>query len=315
MRHTLAIVVSILILLPCARTSFAADWKSISGSDNRVIFYPFDEKGLAIKHSSKGWDDAYTYRQWYLEMVGSETQRRLHVWFTDLAGGRHFPTSRQPKSLIMNYSFFKNRAPTGLQNGTSSTAVGSTPYIKFAVEDQFCIVFEQTFGQSWTMTTSSGTMRLNGFYCEEVGETLTETRIAKILARIGVKDVGVPNIALKKADLPSADGSTQPISRVTRLEDKELCKFAVRKTKAGVNWEDRGSYKEHISVAKERGFSLAECAKLAGFALSTVDTKGEIVDSEKSVEDRLLQLKNLLSKKLITREAYDEKVKKLLEDL
>ena len=103
-----------------------------------------------------------------------------------------------------------------------------------------------------------------------------------------------------------------PSKSMSSLSNKEVCSRATASN--GLSWENANSnFGDYVKEAFKRKLSLYECRKLTDRFPKT-ETIAETVSKESSVKDRLKELKAMLDEGLISRELYDTKSAKMLED-
>ena len=118
-------------------------------------------------------------------------------------------------------------------------------------------------------------------------------------------------------------GSCSQSNFSQRKDNYTVCRLALQIDNP--NWDYR--YPKEIAEAKKRGYSASECFALSGYVASksksrrtnkeVIEDKDLILnkDNEKSVKERLIEIKHLLQEGLISKDDAEKQRKIILKDL
>lgn len=204
----LALLVMALVLI--APAGVHAKWQGIAEADSRIVFTgrAFDGYRAVYRHRPFV-ESAYTSERYLATWkTGSRRLPVLELHLTILAPGRHFPGHMQidPVKTAKGLSWFRNRPLTVGETGAAETALGKADYIVFTAGEDRCALFKSYFNDgSVDHLDTVGNISLTGLYCPVFG-AVDVGAFEAVLARIGVRDIAVPEAETEEAAAPSASG-------------------------------------------------------------------------------------------------------------
>lgn len=189
-----------------------AKWRGIRAGDSQIVFAGRDF-------------DAYRASWHYLPFV--ESAHRMEGYLaTWTAPGRRVPVfMAQVQILAPGYYFDSARAPPVAEfprlfgwfgtleivhgeTGAADTPAGKAEYLVFTAGKHNCAVFLLYVHGAWSANPSAaGTTRLFGLYCPVSG-AVDGAAVRSVLAKIGIREVGVPGEETREAARPGARGGT-----------------------------------------------------------------------------------------------------------
>lgn len=230
-----------LIALPAPSPATAAGYQAAKEQQSLIIIDGLSAMFDNTQFLNKDWDAAFSYRSYYFgnnKTLG--TGSRIGIWLTELAPGRHYPSTQNAQELPGKFKLFKQRENAAQGTGSISLSFGQVDYVTFSSTQVPCAIFTSTFGaKSAHMGTEAGTMRLNGLICLKKGETITTVLLDRVLQAIGVRGISEPKpfapltnepkttkISPKPnpASIPAVQGSTSVVrlGELKQLLDKGL---------------------------------------------------------------------------------------------
>ena len=148
--------------------------------------------------------------------------RRVPVFWTRLdilAPGYYFDASwsRTIDEFPGLFGWFKPLGVSPGEAGKAKTVLGEADYLVFTAGEYDCAVFRLYIDGAWSGSPhSAGNTRMFGLYCPVSGG-VDGAAVESVLAKIGIREVAVPEAETREAGPPGEAGS--PLARLVKEGD------------------------------------------------------------------------------------------------
>ena len=225
----------VLVLVLIAPASVHAKWRGMTTTDSRIVFTgrTFDTY-RAVYHHQPFAESGYKHERYLATWRAGG--RHLPVFRIDLqilAPGRYFPGYMQsdPVEVAKRLPWFTGKAFSTGEIGAAETVLGKADYAVFTAGEDQCALFKSYFDDGTVDDPDTvGNVRLTGLYCPAFGPVDVGT-LKAVLARIGVRDIAVPEGEVKEAAAPpaSAKPASDPVADLVKAGDIRAMRRALAK--------------------------------------------------------------------------------------
>ncbi len=197
-RHRLSPLVGILFAMAAVmslgtQAVHAQDWTSIGGDERRIVFYApnlNDKIRGSYLRLTANHEERHEVSIWRDRSSGKELSG---IYLNQLIGSYHFRSKSRLKKIPKSWDFFNGRTLHFNSKHSIGNKIGLVYYRIVNADNHNCIIFLEYWGNPVTDGATSGSNALlQGYYCADENEMITDEEAKQIVRLIGVKDVGVP---------------------------------------------------------------------------------------------------------------------------
>ena len=209
-----------------------AKWRGIAEAESRIVFTGRQLDSYRAAHHYRPFAESAYRDERYLATwrAGSRHLPVLWVRLRILAPGKFFPGRLQnaPADIAKSLQWFRGKPFSAVESGTAETVLGEAEYVVFTAGEDRCALFKSYFDEgSVSEPDSAGNINLIGLYCPVSGD-LDGAALGSVLARLGVRDIAVP-----EAEEPRA--ASEPGERLAQLVTRGDIRRLRRAAAAGLD--------------------------------------------------------------------------------
>tara|TARA_E500000318_G_C3564656_1_gene215121 strand:- start:87 stop:695 length:609 start_codon:yes stop_codon:yes gene_type:complete len=179
---------ALLTIIAIFSPADAATWKTIS-SEESPLYFAVDIPQVI---EDGGWNAQYSRRIYRIASIPKSGQdARAVLYLSRLAPNYFFQTVQDARSALALFKYFKKDHTILQDQRTAVTGDFRTSYLIAEAQGRACVVFSGKTGQGGgDAQYSEGTSILTGYYCQPVGDDLTDEALTVVLDAIGTKTEG-----------------------------------------------------------------------------------------------------------------------------
>ena len=170
----------------------AQDWDSIGPDERKIVFYApnlSDKNRRSHSRVTEGQSTRLEVATWYGKSKGMYISG---IFLSEILGDYHYRATSSLRKVTKGWNFFEGRDLHFGRKRSTGNKVDIVYYMTVNADNYNCIIFQQYWGVAIHDGTSAGTSQLNGYYCADENETISDDEAKRIVRLIGIKDVGVP---------------------------------------------------------------------------------------------------------------------------
>ena len=173
------------LFLTVSQISIAQEWERLPADEEKITFQAADLKNARHSVWTKR-DPAHKFATRQVSQWVANGFYKSILYLTELAG--MYYTEKWSLSKITTFGAFKGKTVNFGAKGVTKGDLGRIEYQVFKSQDRGCVVLRSYWGQqTGAFGVSEGTSSLIGYYCAEMGTSLTVTQAEQIIKMIGIK--------------------------------------------------------------------------------------------------------------------------------
>lgn len=218
--HLALVSFCFLVVVDCMAQA-SIQWVDFPPSQSRLTFDPPGLNGVPTKSQEGlqiGGGASNVRRFAYIFSRASDAGSFATIVVFSVKADQTFFTSEPQFDAVIStlYTEFQNK-PINWTDGEklkANSPIGEVKYRRFGALGRSCVSFGGLYGFSSTIGSStgwaaSGTEQLVGYYCAQLGHTLSPADVGLVISRIGYSDLGKPNEPRPQSFATSVPGPSE----------------------------------------------------------------------------------------------------------